>query len=132
MSFRFGRRSLERLSTVHPDLRRICEELIKEMDVAVLCGFRGEREQNSAFIQGKSKLRWPRSKHNRIPAEAVDLAPYSAGVPGGVDWTNISAFNDMCKRIERIAKELGVKIRLGRDFSFKDWPHLELHDKAKK
>jgi hypothetical protein len=35
----------------------------------------------------------------------------------------------MCEHVEEIAKRLGIKIRLGRDFSFKDWPHIELHDK---
>ena len=132
MSFKFSKRSLERLHTCHIDLQRICVELIKELDVTILCGHRGEKDQNTAFINGRSKLQWPRSKHNRFPSEAVDLAPYSKSVKDGVDWTNIPAFLDMCKRIERIAKELGVKIRLGRDFSFRDYPHLELHDKAKK
>lgn len=96
------------------------------MDVTILCGHRGEKEQNDAFNKGNSKLTWPRSKHNRFPSEAVDVAPYP------VDWKNISAFNKMCKKIEELAKELGIKIKLGRDFSFKDYPHVELHDKHKK
>ena len=124
--FKFGKKSLERLAECHPDLQRICHELIKELDVTVLCGFRGEREQNAAFIAGRSKLRWPRSKHNQSPALAVDLAPYP------VDWKDISRFVDMCERFERIAEELKIKVRLGRDFSFKDYPHFEIHDKARK
>lgn len=96
------------------------------MDVAVICGHRGEREQESAFISGKSKLQWPRSKHNKIPSEAVDLCPYP------LVWDDVARFEDMCSRIERIAKELKIKIRLGRDFSFKDYPHIELHNKHKK
>lgn len=124
--FKFGKRSLERLSECHPDLQQICHELIKELNVTVLCGFRGEQEQNAAFVAGRSKLRWPRSKHNRTPSEAVDLAPYP------IDWNDISRFRDMCARVERIAEELKIKIRLGRDFSFKDYPHIELHDKARK
>lgn len=122
----FGKKSLERLATCHPDLQRVANELIKEMDVAVLCGFRNEKEQNQAFIDGTSKLQWPRSKHNKLPSEAVDLVPYP------VDFKDIPRFTDMCKKIEKIAKQLGIKIRLGRDFSFKDYPHIELHDRAKK
>lgn len=122
---KFGAKSLERLSECHPDLQKIAHELIKEMDVTVLCGHRGEKEQNAAFVNGNSKLQYPRSKHNKVPSEAMDLAPYP------VDFKDISRFVDMCKRIERIAKEQGVKIRLGRDFSFKDYPHVELHEKHK-
>lgn len=126
MSYSFGPKSLERLATCHPDLQAICRELIKEMDVAVVCGHRNEREQESAFINGKSKLQWPRSKHNKFPSEAVDLCPYP------LVWDDIARFREMCERIERIAERLKIKIRLGRDFSFADWPHLELHDKHKR
>lgn len=122
---KFGKKSLERLETVHPDLKRLAEALIKELDITVLCGHRGEKEQNQAFIDGTSKLQYPRSKHNSLPSRAIDLAPYP------IDWKDISRFNDMCTRIERIAKQLGIKIRLGRDFSFKDYPHIELTDKNK-
>lgn len=124
--YKFSKKSLERLSECHPDLQKIANELIKKMDVTVLCGFRGEQEQNTAFIDGKSKLQWPRSKHNRKPSEAMDLAPCP------IDWSNIGKFAEMCSLVEEISSELKIKIKLGRDFSFKDWPHIELHDKAKK
>jgi len=127
----FGKRSLERLETCHEDLQEIAHELIKYMDVTVLCGHRGEREQNSAFNSGHSRLMFPRSKHNKTPSRAVDLAPYQGNVPGGVDWKDIGRFKKMVELVEMIAKEKKIKIRLGRDFSFKDWPHVELHDKHK-
>lgn len=124
--YKFSKKSLERLNECHPDLQKIAHELIKKMDVTVLCGFRGEQEQNAAFINGKSKLQWPRSKHNRTPSEAMDLAPYP------IDWNDLGRFAKMCNLVEEIAAQLKVKIKLGRDFSFRDWPHIELHDKAKK
>jgi peptidoglycan LD-endopeptidase CwlK len=120
MSFSYGKKSIERLAECHLDLQEIAHELIKEMNVTVLCGHRGEEEQTQAFINGKSKLRWPNSKHNKKPSEAIDLAPFP------IDWKDIKGFIDMCSRIERIANELGIHIRLGRDFSFKDYPHIEL------
>lgn len=120
MSFKFGQKSLDRLSECHEDLQKIAHELIKEMDVTVLCGFRGKEEQEQAFIQGKSKLRWPHSKHNKKPSLAMDIVPYP------VDWNDMRRFIDMCSAIERIAKSLDIKILLGRDFSFRDWPHCEL------
>lgn len=123
---KFGKKSLEKLAECHPDLQKIAHELIKEMDVTVLCGHRNEMDQNTAFINGKSKLQWPRSKHNKKPSEAVDIAPYP------IDWNNLARFHEMCSRVEQIAKKLNIKLRLGRDFSFKDYPHFELHDKHNK
>lgn len=124
--YKYGKRSMQRLSTVHEDLQAIAHELIKHMDVSVLCGHRGEREQEAAFVAGNSKLQWPRSKHNKLPSLAIDLAPYP------IDWDDIARFNEMCDLVEAIAKDKGIKVRMGRDFSFRDYPHVELHDKHKK
>ncbi len=132
MSFHFGKSSLDRLSTCHPDLQRIANEIIKEMDVSVLCGHRDEMAQIDAFNNGMSRLTWPHSKHNKMPSEAMDIAPYNAAVPDGVDWSNVPLFMHMLNRIEEIADSMGIKIKLGRDFSFRDWPHVELHPKNKK
>jgi len=126
MSFKFGTRSLSRIEECHPDLQRIAHELIKEMDITIICGHRGEKDQNSAFINGKSKLQWPRSKHNRTPSEAIDMAPWP------LNWDDTPGFMAMCSKVESIAERLKIKIRLGRDFSFGDMPHIELHDKHKK
>ena len=122
---KFGRRSKERLATCHPLLQEIMNELIKVMDVTILCGVRGEEEQNKAFNEGKSKLKYPQSKHNRSPSWAVDVAPYP------IDWNNIDRFKQMCYYIEAIASVKGINIRLGRDFSFKDYPHLEIMNDRK-
>lgn len=117
------------MSECHEDLQKIANELIKEMDVTVLCGHRGEKEQNAAFINGKSKLQWPRSKHNKVPSLAIDTAPVK---DGKINWNDIRGFNIMCDKVEEIAKRLGIKIRMGRTFSFKDYVHWEIDDKHKK
>lgn len=117
---KFGKKSLERIAECHSDLQKIVHELIKEMDVTVLCGYRGKEQQNEAFVKGFSKLQYPESKHNQKPSLAIDVAPYP------IDWNDISRFEKMCDIIERIAKEKQIKIRLGRGFSFKDYPHIEL------
>lgn len=122
VGFSFGPKSLERLSECHPDLQRICNELIKEMNVTVLCGHRNQADQEAAVESGMSREHWPHSRHNSMPSRAVDLAPYP------LDWHNIAAFVDMCDRIKRIAQELNIPIRQGRDFSFLDYPHTELAD----
>lgn len=119
---KFGKRSKERLAECHHNLQRIMHELIKELDVTILCGHRTKEEQDSAFEAGNSQVKFPNSKHNSLPSKAVDVAPYP------VVWEHIGEFEDMCDRIEIIAKRLGIKVRMGRYFSFKDYPHVELLD----
>ena len=53
----------------------------------------------------------------------MDVAPYP------IDWNDIARFEIMCDKIEEIAKRLNIKIRMGRTFSFKDYPHVELDAK---
>ena len=90
------------------------------MDVTVLCGHRGKAEQDLAYSRGYSKLKYPKSKHNKIPSLAIDLAPYP------INWNDIPRFNAMCDLVQKIANTLKIKIRLGRTFSFRDYPHVEL------
>ena len=119
--FYYSRLSKKRLSECHEDLQKIANELIKELDVTILCGHRNKADQDAAVARGNSRLKWPKSKHNKMPALAVDIAPYP------ISWSKIERFDDMCKRVEKIAKRLGIKIRLGRDFKgLVDWPHIEL------
>lgn len=119
---KFGKRSKERLATCKPELQELMNELIKIMDVTILCGHRDEEAQNKAYADGFSKLQFPNSKHNSIPSHAVDVAPWN----GGINWNDINTFERMCGIVEGIAQQRNIKIRMGRDFSFKDYPHVEL------
>jgi len=117
----FGRRSKSRLGTCHNLLQEILEEAIKEYDFSVLCGHRGKEDQDAAFNSGNSKLKFPQSKHNKMPSLAVDIAPYP------IDWNNIDRFKDLGKIIKRIADEKGIDLSWGGDWrSFKDYPHFQL------
>lgn len=113
---KYSARSLKNIGQCHPDLQKIANELIKEMDVAVICGHRGEKEQNAAVARGTSKLRWPHSKHNKIPSLAMDVVPYP------VDWEARARFLEMRERIKKIAARLGIELR----FISWDLPHIEL------
>jgi len=126
MEFKFGKSSLQRLRTCHDDLQLLCHAILEDMDITVLCGYRSEAEQNAAFAKGTSKLKFPRSKHNSFPSLAVDIAPVKNGK---VDWNDIKLFEQMCKIAEQKAEKMGIEIRLGRDFSFIDFPHIELVEK---
>jgi peptidoglycan L-alanyl-D-glutamate endopeptidase CwlK len=117
----FSKRSIEKLSTCHEDLREIMLEAIKETDFAVICGHRGKADQELACAQGNSQTPWPRSKHNKKPSLAVDIVPFP------VDWDDTGRFKDLAKVIMRIAEEKGIKIKWGGDWrTFIDMPHFEL------
>ena len=66
MSYKFGKKSLERLSTCNGLLQEILNEAINIMDFTVLWGHRDKEEQNKAFRDGNSKVKFPNSKHNSI------------------------------------------------------------------
>ena len=72
----YGETSKARLATCHPDLQRIVNFVIKHIDVTIVCGTRGEEEQQEAFDNGYSTVQYPNSKHNSSPSMAVDAVPY--------------------------------------------------------
>jgi len=117
----FSERSLANLRECHPDLQRVAHEAIKHFDFAVICGHRNKAGQDKAFAEKKSKLRWPNSKHNKVPAMAFDAVPHP------LDWNDTAAFHAMAKAMKAAAKKLGIVIRWGGDFKgFFDGPHFEL------
>ena len=128
--YKFGKKSLEKLQTCHPDIQKICNELIKMMDVTVLEGVRSQERQAELVAQGKSKTM--NSKHLKQAdgfSHAVDLAPYP------IDWEDGKRFMYMQGMIRGIAQQMGIEIRSGvdwdsdgqvKDQSFSDGPHFEL------
>lgn len=134
---KFGSRSKHRLRTAHPLLQKLCERVVETYDCTVLEGHRGERKQMRYYTMRpqRSKTPWPQSKHNSFPSNAVDLAPYDAGAPGGVDWENTKVFYHFAGYVQRCAEELGIPLRWGGDWDqdydlddqkFMDLVHFEL------
>ncbi len=118
---RFSKRSRDRLATCHPDIQRVLNDAIQHTDFTVLCGYRGEHAQNLAVDMGRSKVRFPNSKHNAEPSSAVDIAPWP------IDWDDPCRFYLMATHIFSAAIKHDVKIRWGGLWrSFKDLPHFEL------
>ena len=101
-------------------LKAILVEAIRLYDFKIICGHRGKLEQDDAFNNNKSQVKWPNSKHNVFPSIAVDLAPYP------IDWNNTDEFVFMCGIIEAIAKQQEVELIFGYRWSFKDYGHIEL------
>ena len=117
----FSDNSLKTLKECHEDLQRVMKEVIKEFDISVICGHRGEEEQEEAYKSGNSKAKFGESKHNHFPSLAVDVVPYP------LDWNDIERFEQMGEVVMRKADELGIKLKWGRDFKgLKDYPHFEL------
>jgi peptidoglycan L-alanyl-D-glutamate endopeptidase CwlK len=118
--------SLAKLNTCHPNIIRLALAVDKVFPIQCICGHRNEKDQDDALRNGYSKLRFPNSKHNKTPSHAGDFVPDPDRNPATVEWGDIKSFEMMCLVFEQKADELGIKIRLGRDFSFKDYPHIEL------
>ena len=126
--FKWGNKSLENLSQAHTVLQHLADKAleISKQDMKVICGYRGEAEQNKAFQEGTSKLKWPKSLHNSHPALAIDVVPLP------LDWNNIDAFEEMVQTFEEAWYLLdedithGWALQCGADFSFKDYPHFQI------
>ncbi len=124
---KFSRTSLQRLLTCDKRLQQLMQAVIKEQDIVVICGHRGEQEQNEAYEKGTSQLSYPYSKHNSDPSRAVDIAPYHADEPH-IHWENVGEFIELSKIIKLIAKNLGINIIWGGDWKMKDYPHYEIKE----
>ena len=136
---RFGSRSLAVREELTSQLAHVVSIAIERVDFSLLCGFRGQAEQDYLESTGASKLRWPHSRHNvpghprRLPTtpgvHAFDFAPYP------IDWNDIERFRFVAFYMRGIANGLGFDLRLGadwdgdfsfRDQSFHDVGHVEL------
>jgi hypothetical protein len=128
---KFGTSSLTQRATLHPDLKRLVDEVIKHVDFSITCGYRNQADQDAAVAKGLSQVKFPNGKHNTLPSKAMDVAPYP------INWNDTEAFTLLAGVFFGVAAVLGIKLRLGADWdgdfntlehSFKDRPHIELAD----
>jgi peptidoglycan LD-endopeptidase CwlK len=115
------------LDTCHPKLQRLIREVDKRLvkrktiDITVLCGHRGQKEQEQAFRDQHSTKHWPESRHNTLPSTAVDVAPYP------LDWSDSRAFGVLAGYILATADDLDIEVSVGALWkNFPDLPHVEL------
>lgn len=117
--YKFGKSSLEKRETLHPKLQKICDEVIKHLNISILQGVRTVDEEKALVAQGKSMTM--NSKH--LPdvngkSRAMDIALYP------IDWDNDSQFTLVAGYILGIAEMMGIKLVWGgdwnRDFNTKD------------
>lgn len=137
----FNAASKANLLTCHTTLQLIANKAILVQEHRILQGHRGQVEQDKAFAEGKSKLKWPNGNHNKMPSTALDMAPvyYEGTSIAKIDWADLAAFGRIAGIYQAIAHEFGVKLRFGLDWdgdfrsvgpdpteSFLDAPHIEL------
>jgi hypothetical protein len=120
---KFSKRSLKNLAQVDPVLQVIMKLAIHIVDFSVVCGHRGKEEQNKAFAEGFSKLKWANSKHNSFPSLAVDIIPYPSGYKATpAEWAYLAGV------IKGITSQMnGWAITWGGHWKkFIDKPHFEI------
>ena len=122
--FKLGKRSIERLQGVHPDLVRVVERAIDltPVDFTVLEGLRSPERQKILVASGASQTL--NSRH--ITGHAADLG---AWVDNQVDWS-WPLYHQIANAMKAAANELGISIVCGADWKkFPDGPHFELDRK---
>lgn len=131
----FGKESTKQLKTCHPKLRILFNEVVKNYNCTVLQGHRSEDEQNEYYRTGRSKLKYPESKHNHLPSLAVDVVPYFKNPPH-IRWNDRIKFYHFAGYVKGISDRLHIQIRFGgnwdmddelHDQIFMDLSHFELH-----
>ncbi|AKN44470.1 endolysin [Salmonella phage Kenya-K18] len=136
MSFKFSKRSLDRLKGVHPDLVRVTHRALElsPYDFTITEGLRSLEQSAQNIKNGTSFLKDP-SKSKHVQGRAIDFAPLKNGK---IDWNDLESFKLVADAFFKAAEELGVKIRWGGDWnqngSYKDeiqrgtfdGPHIEL------
>jgi hypothetical protein len=128
---KFSAISKERLATCDDRIQRVMNEVIKYFDCMIMEGNRNEADQNRAYSQGRSKVKFPNGKHNTLPSRAVDAMPFP------VDWKDTKRMCYFAGYVMAIALSMGIKLRWGYDWdgdkdlndqTFYDGPHYELVD----
>lgn len=132
----FGKRSLDILAELHPDMQRVLKLAIARtsQDFTLICGYRSPEDQNKAYAAGNSKAKAGQSPHNYKLSAAVDVIPYP--FKGWKDKDIHKELRAIADVILACAKELGVSMRWGADWNmngrtddekFVDGPHFEMH-----
>lgn len=140
--FKLGKKSLGILEEAKVDLRLLVTVAIRvsPWDFSVTEAHRGQPSQDYAYQNGASKVRWPNSKHNSAPSQAIHLDPYPLLYPGTQhsereNMKRYARYYMLAVHIRTVAEYISVPIRWGGDWdgdwdildqSFDDLAHWEL------
>jgi len=126
--YKYSNRSKMYLLTCCEPIQQVFNEVIKYFDCRITCGHRSEIEQEMVYGIN-SKVKWPNSRHNALPSQAIDVIPYP------VDWMDRDRFHYFAGHVMAIAKSFGIPLIWGGDWNsdtqvkdnnFDDLPHYEI------
>ena len=144
MSYVLSKRSLASLEGVDPRLVSVAKRAIQitKQDFVIIEGLRTREQMMINYGKGRTaaqlavhgipasyakpneaKVTWLNDPFasNHASGKAVDVVPYP------VDWNDISKFRTIATAFKEAARELGVKLEWGGDWSkSKDYPHFEV------
>lgn len=124
MSFKFSQRSLDNLTGINPDLRKVVDRALQltTVDFGITEGLRDKATQEKYVARGASQTM--NSRH--LTGHAVDVVAY---VNGKVTW-DWKYYEEISKAFKQASQELNIPIIWGGDWkSLKDGPHFELDRK---
>lgn len=107
MNFRFGKKSEEKLASVHRDLSRVARKALElsPVDFGITEGLRSEEKQKQLVAEGASKTM--KSKH--LTGHAIDIACF---VDGEVTW-KLEYYQIVANAFALACDELKVNLRWG-------------------
>lgn len=134
MTYKLGKRSLDNLKGVHPDLVKVVESAIEltAQDFTVIEGVRTAARQKELYAQGRTKpgnivtyVDGTKKKSNhQVKADgmghAVDIVPWP------VDWNSSEKFRNIANAMKLAACQLGIEMQWGGEWKMIDMPHFEL------
>tara|TARA_R110002020_G_scaffold1458_2_gene6556 strand:+ start:476 stop:874 length:399 start_codon:yes stop_codon:yes gene_type:complete len=129
---KFGKTSRKRLKTCDERLQKVFNEVIKHVDCSILEGHRSGERQNKLYDEGKTKVKYPKGRHNNNPSLAVDVARYP------IDWDDRERHTLFAGFVIGIARGMGINLRWGGDWNrnwdtadnrFDDFPHFEIYER---
>jgi len=133
MRYSFGKTSRTNLDTVNFRLQEVMNDALATgiIDFSIAEGHRNKAKQNRYYDLGKSKVKYPDGKHNKIPSDAVDAVPF---INNATSWNKLHCCI-LAGIILTCAKNKGIKIRWGgnwdmdgepiTDQDFQDLVHYE-------
>ena len=145
--YKLSQRSKDNLKGVHPSLKLLIEESIRDspVDFTVTDGLRTTAEQKAIYAQGRTKPGKIVTKADGVKGlsnhqdeadgkkdglgSAVDLYPYFDGKVQVNHKDTPKKLKEIATHIKAKAKELGIAIEWGGDWKFIDMPHFQLKKK---
>lgn len=120
MKFTFGKRSQFHLDQLSYSLAYVLREALAYgiMDFSIIESFRDAATQDAYYADGRSKVYYPNSKHNLIPAKAGDVVPY---IDGSLSWNKLHCCV-LAGIILAASAKLGIGVRWGGDWGMDGEP----------